>query len=39
MQTTSSSSSSASLHQREEKQDFSLIKNIFDDNSLTFAEK
>jgi hypothetical protein len=39
MQTTSSSSSSASLHQREEKQDFSLIKNIFDDNALTFAEK
>ncbi|HEX5978027.1 MAG TPA: 3-isopropylmalate dehydratase large subunit [Nitrososphaeraceae archaeon] len=39
MQTTPSSSSSASLHQREEKQDFSLIKNIFDDNSLTFAEK
>jgi 3-isopropylmalate/(R)-2-methylmalate dehydratase large subunit len=39
MQTTSSSSSSRSIHQREEKQDFSLIKNIFDDNSLTFAEK
>ena len=37
MQTTSSTSSA--LQQREEKQDVSPIKNILDDNSLTFAEK
>jgi hypothetical protein len=39
MQTISSSSSFPSLHQHEEKQDFSLIKNILDDNLLSFAEK
>ena len=37
MQTISSPSSS--LQQHEEKQDVSHIKNILDDNSLTFAEK
>ena len=37
MQTISSPSSS--LQQHEEKQDASHIKNILDDNSLTFAEK
>jgi 3-isopropylmalate/(R)-2-methylmalate dehydratase large subunit len=36
MQTKSSSSL---LHQREENQDDSRIKNILNDNSLTFAEK
>jgi 3-isopropylmalate/(R)-2-methylmalate dehydratase large subunit len=41
MQKASSSSSSfyPSPHQHKEKQDVSLIKNILDDNSLTFSEK
>lgn len=39
MQTTCSSSSSSSLQQHEEMRNLPHIKNVLDDNSLTFAEK